>query len=46
MTVESGGERYACRPGDELVIAGGREHAARVGPDGCRFFWSEQMRTG
>jgi quercetin dioxygenase-like cupin family protein len=44
MEVRVGDETYRCLPGDRLVIAGDTEHAAVVGPDGCTFFWSEQMR--
>jgi len=44
MEVRLAGETYQCLPGDQVVIPGGVEHAALVGPDGCRFFWSEQMR--
>ena len=44
MEVTVAGETYQCLPGDQVVIPGGVEHAARVGPDGCRFFWSEQLR--
>jgi anti-sigma factor ChrR (cupin superfamily) len=44
MRVEAGNAIYKCQPGDQLVIPGDVEHAAWVGPDGCRFFWSEQMR--
>jgi len=44
MEVRVAGESYRCRPGDQVVIPGGVEHAALVGPDGCRFYWSEQLR--
>ena len=44
MEVAVAGEVRHCRPGDQLVIPGEVEHAAVVGPDGCRFFWSEQIR--
>ena len=44
MEVRVAGETYRCLPGDQVVIPGNVEHAALVGPDGCRFFWSEQMR--
>ena len=38
MEVQVAGRAYRCRPGDKL------EHAARVGPAGCTFVWSEQVR--
>jgi quercetin dioxygenase-like cupin family protein len=44
MEVKVGGAVYRCLPGDKLIIPGGVEHAALVGPDGCIFFWSEQRR--
>jgi len=44
MEVRVAGETYRCLPGDQVVIPGNVEHAALVGPDGCRFYWSEQMR--
>ena len=44
MDVRVGEETYRCLPGDRVVIPGGVEHAAIVGPDGCQFFWSEQLR--
>ena len=44
MDVQAGGRTYRCRAGDQLVIPGNVEHAAWVGPEGCRFFWSEQVR--
>jgi hypothetical protein len=44
MEVRMAGENYQCLPGDQVVIQGGVEHAALVGPNGCQFFWSEQLR--
>ena len=44
MDVKVGDETWRCLPGDQVIIPGGVEHAALVGPDGCRFFWSEQLR--
>jgi len=44
MEVKVGGAVYRCLPGDKLIIPGGVEHAALVGPEGCVFFWSEQLR--
>ena len=44
MDVAAGGGTYQCSAGDKLAIPGNVEHAAIVGPDGCAFFWSEQMR--
>jgi quercetin dioxygenase-like cupin family protein len=43
VTVE--GRTYRCAAGDKLVIPGNLEHAAVVGPEGCTFFWSEQLRN-
>jgi mannose-6-phosphate isomerase-like protein (cupin superfamily) len=43
MEVRITGEVHRCLPGDQVVIPGGVEHAARVGPDGCTFYWSEQL---
>lgn len=37
-------EIWWCLPGDQVVIPGGVEHAALVGPDGCRFYCSERLR--
>jgi quercetin dioxygenase-like cupin family protein len=45
MDVRVAGCAYRCGPGDKLVIPGGVEHAALVGPDGCTFVWSEQVRN-
>lgn len=44
MEVIAGGRRFDGRPGDALVIPGNVEHAAVVGPEGCAFLWSEQLR--
>ena len=44
MAVTLGGATLRCLPGDELTIPGGMEHAAVMGPDGCAYFWSEQVR--
>jgi hypothetical protein len=44
MEVRVGAYTYRCLPGDRVVIPGGVEHAALVGPEGCTFFWSEQLR--
>ena len=44
MVVETGGQRYQCAPGDQLVIPRSMRHAAWVGDEGCTFFWSEQNR--
>lgn len=43
MEVTVAGETYECQPGDKLLIPGHMEHSAKVGPDGCDFFWSEKM---
>jgi mannose-6-phosphate isomerase-like protein (cupin superfamily) len=44
MEVRIEGDVYRCLPGDQIVIPGGVEHAALVGPNGCTFYWSEQLR--
>ena len=44
MEVKIGQETYRCLAGDKLVVPGGAEHAAVTGPDGCTYFWSEQVR--
>jgi|SRR5215216_7289764 len=45
MEVTLAGTGLRCRPGDELTIPGGMEHAAVMGPDGCSYFWSERLRS-
>jgi len=32
-----------CKPGDKVIIPGNIDHDGIVGPDGCRFFWSEKI---
>lgn len=44
MIVTVAGESIRCLPGDQIVIPGGAEHSAQVGPEGCEFYWSEQVR--
>jgi mannose-6-phosphate isomerase-like protein (cupin superfamily) len=44
MEVRVGDQIYRCLAGDKLVIPGGTKHAAVAGPEGCTFFWSEQLR--
>jgi mannose-6-phosphate isomerase-like protein (cupin superfamily) len=44
MTVETGGRSHALRPGDRLIVPSQQEHEALVGPEGCTFLWSEQIR--
>lgn len=44
IEVRVGHETYRCLSGDKLVVPAGVEHAAVVGPSGCRFLWSEQIR--
>jgi AraC-like ligand binding domain len=44
IDVTVAGTTYQCRTGDRIVIAGNMEHSAIVGPDGCTFYWSEQLR--
>ncbi len=43
MEVRVEGQTYRCQAGDKLIIPGNAEHAAVVGPEGCTFFWSEQL---
>src|SRR5205809_854191 len=43
MQVLVQGKTYDCSPGDKLIIPGNLEHSAKVGPEGCVFFWSEKM---
>ncbi|MBI2616676.1 AraC family ligand binding domain-containing protein [Candidatus Gottesmanbacteria bacterium] len=43
MDVVVGEEKFHCVRGDKLVIAGNVTHSARVGNDGCTFFWSEKL---
>ena len=42
ITVKAGDKTYECRAGDKLLIPGNVEHEAKVGPEGCVFFWSER----
>ena len=44
MNVTIAGKTYGCGPGDKLAIPGNVEHAAIVGPTGCTYLWSEQIR--
>ena len=43
MEVIAGGQKFACKPGDKLIIPGNAEHSAVAGPKGCVFFWSEKL---
>ncbi len=43
MEVKVKDEKYNCSPGDKLIIPGNTEHSAKVGPEGCAFFWSEKL---
>lgn len=43
MDIKFGGRTYHCTPGDKVIIPGNTLHAAKVGKDGCRFFWSEKL---
>jgi len=43
MEVKVANEIFQCTPGDKLLIAGGVKHSAKVGQDGCVFFWSEKI---
>ena len=42
MQVTVKGKAYAFQPGDKLIIPGNTQHNAKVGPKGCKFFWSEK----
>ena len=44
MEVRIDGQTFRCAPGDKLVISGDVEHVAVVGPAGCTYLWSEQVR--
>lgn len=44
IEVKVGDDLYRCMAGDKLVVPGGQEHMAVVGPEGCTFLWSEQLR--
>lgn len=43
MEVQVKDQKFQCKPGDKLIIPGNVEHSARVGPEGCVFFWSEKL---
>ncbi|HEX9758418.1 MAG TPA: AraC family ligand binding domain-containing protein [Nitrospiria bacterium] len=43
MEVNIQGEGFSCSPGDRLLIPGNMEHSAKVGENGCQFFWSEKL---
>ncbi len=43
MEVKVKDDKYECRTGDKLIISGNTEHSAKVGPEGCAFFWSEKL---
>ena len=43
MYVAVGKKHYRCRPGDKLIVPGHTIHSAKVGPNGCTFFWSEKI---
>ncbi len=43
MEVKVKDEKYDCSAGDKLIIPGNRDHSAKVGPQGCAFFWSEKL---
>lgn len=34
---------YECRIGDKLIIPGSTVHSAVIGPEGCRYFWSDRV---
>jgi quercetin dioxygenase-like cupin family protein len=36
-------ELFYCKKGDKIIIPGNLLHSAKVGPDGCTFFWSEKL---
>jgi len=43
MEVSVGEMSFECQPGDKLIIPGNTTHSARVGPQGCLFYWSEKI---
>lgn len=43
MEVTIKGEKYNCVAGDKLIVLGNTDHSAKVGNDGCVFFWSEKV---
>lgn len=45
MEVTVKGQKFACKPGDKLIITGNIEHSAVAGSEGCTFFWSEKLES-
>src|SRR5437870_6890179 len=43
MEVTVTDQRFSCQAGDKLLIPGNTVHSAKVGPNGCQFFWSEKL---
>lgn len=43
MNVTVGDKTYLCEAGDKLIIPSNKMHSAIVGPNGCRFYWSEKL---
>lgn len=43
MDVLVDNKEYSCNPGDMLIINGNVEHSAKVGHNGCTFYWSEKI---
>jgi quercetin dioxygenase-like cupin family protein len=36
---------YTLKPGDLLIIEGNKVHNAKVGDEGCVFYWAEKLKT-
>src|SRR5262245_17197126 len=36
-------QHFLCKSGDKLIIPGNTKHSAKVGADGCLFYWSEKI---
>lgn len=43
MRVTVDNDVYECKAGDKLIIRGEVMHSAKVGSEGCTFFWSEKL---
>lgn len=41
MKVKTEGKEITMKPGDKLTIHSEVDHAAKFGPDGCKYFWIE-----
>lgn len=43
MKIVVDNEIFNFEPGDKLIIPGNTYHSAKVGENGCDFFWSEKL---